>query len=75
MTTSTQQTVLTTEELACLRALAQGTAPAAGQDSMVEALAAKGMLSTDNTARHVLTPAGHHALNVDMPGTLPGIDS
>lgn len=71
MTTSSQQTVLTDAELACLLGVAQGRAPSAGEAT---ALAAKGMLSGDDASGHTLTPAGHHAIHVDEPGMLPGID-
>lgn len=70
MTTSDQPSVLETEELAALRALASGngaTVPAA----MSAALAAKGLLGPDGR----LTPAGQHAIHVDEPGRVPGIDT
>ena len=73
MTTSTQQMVLTAAELTCLRDVAEGRARAA-TDADVQALVAKGMLSGDDSSRHTLTPAGHHAIHVDEPGMLPGID-
>lgn len=73
MTTSTQQTVLTIGEIACLRDVATG-----GQrittDPEIASLVAKGMLSSDDASRHTLTPAGHHAINVGEPGMVPGID-
>jgi hypothetical protein len=73
MTTSTQQTVLALEELTCLRAVASGDV--AGVDAtQIEALVAKGMLVSGDRAGTTLTPAGHHALHVDQPGMLPGID-
>ncbi|MEO6263900.1 MAG: hypothetical protein ABIO58_02870 [Luteimonas sp.] len=74
MTTTAQQTVLTDDESACLRAIAQGT-PRPAADPVVCALAAKGMLESDDPDRHRLTPAGQHAVNVAGPGTVPGIDS
>jgi hypothetical protein len=37
-------------------------------------LVAKGMLQ-DADGRHALTPAGYHALHVDQPGGVPGIDT
>lgn len=74
MTTSAQQTTLTVEELACLRAIAEGVGKAT-EDPTVAALVAKGMLETDDAARHTLTPAGLHAVNVAGPGEVPGIDS
>ena len=70
MTTSDQPSVLETAELAALRALARGdesTVPGA----MCRALAAKGMLAPDGC----LTPAGEHAIHVDDPGRVPGIDN
>jgi hypothetical protein len=71
MTTSTQQTVLSTEELDALRACTDGAAVAA---PMREALAAKGMLASPEPDAS-LTPAGRHALDVHTPGTVPGIDT
>jgi hypothetical protein len=71
MTTTSQPDVLSTEELACLRACALGRDP---DPVMVRTLAAKGMLQTDNG--HVLTPAGRHALDVGAAGVVvPGIDN
>lgn len=70
MTTSDQPSVLQTGELAALRALSRGdrgVVPA----SMCETLAAKGMLGDDGR----LTPAGDHAIHVDEPGQVPGIDN
>ena len=70
MTTSEQPSVLETGELAALRALARGdefTVPAA----LCATLAAKGMLGPDGT----LTPAGEHAIHVDEPGQVPGLDN
>ena len=70
MTTSEQPSVLKNAELAALRALARGdetTVPT----SMCETLAAKGLLGPDGC----LTPAGDHAIHVDQPGQVPGIDT
>ena len=70
MTTSDQPSVLETDELAALRALARGdesTVPGV----MCRALAAKGMLAPDGR----LTPAGKHAIHVAEPGQVPGIDN
>jgi hypothetical protein len=70
MTTSEQPQVLDPAELAALRALARGdesTVPSA----MCRALAAKGVLAPDGR----LTPAGEHAIHVDEPGQVPGIDN
>jgi hypothetical protein len=71
MTTSAQQTVLSTEELDALRACAQGGAIA---PAMREALAAKGMLASPAPGASP-TPAGQHALDVHSPGRVPGIDT
>lgn len=73
MTTSTQQTVLTGDEIECLRDVAEGRQRPAS-DPTITTLVAKGMLSSDDTSRHTLTPAGHHAINVGEPGMVPGID-
>lgn len=74
MTTSAQQTTLSVDELACLRAIAEGVARPP-EDPAVCALLAKGMLDADDGAHHTLTPAGLHAVNVAGPGEVPGIDS
>jgi hypothetical protein len=73
MTTSTQQTVLTEDDIACLRDVAEGR-PRAPTDPAILDLVAKDMLSSDDTSRHTLTPAGHHAIHVGEPGMVPGID-
>lgn len=70
MTTSSQQDVLSTDEIACLRACAEGHEP---DPAMVRTLAAKGMLQADDG--HELTPAGRHALDVGAAGVVPGIDN
>ena len=70
MTTSEQPQVLAPAELAALRALARGdesTVPSA----MCAVLSAKGVLGADGC----LTPAGEHAIHVDEPGQVPGIDN
>ena len=72
MTTTSQQTVLSNAELTCLLDCARGT-PVVDRVT-AEALVAKGMLE-DADGNHVLTPAGHHALHVDQPGAVPGIDT
>ena len=73
MTTSTQQTVLTEQEIRCLLAVANGDIQHSDQPTL-EALAAKGMI--DGTqASATLTPAGQHAIHVGEPGRLPGIDT
>lgn len=73
MTTSTQQTVLTGQEIDYLRRFASG----AGNDdpAMLAALAAKGMIDNAAATTPALTPAGQHALHVESPGTVPGIDT
>jgi hypothetical protein len=73
VTTSSQQTVLSGAELACLRDVAEGR-PRAANETDIDALVAKGMLAADDASGHTLTPAGHHALNVGEPGMVPGID-
>jgi hypothetical protein len=70
VTTSTQQTVLSVDELSCLRAVATGDGEVG--DAHVLSLVAKGMLVSTRPA--TLTPAGHHALHVYEPGMVPGID-
>ena len=73
MTTSTQQTVLTEEEIRCLLAVANGDIQHSDQP-ILESLAAKGMIDgTQATA--ALTPAGRHAIHVGEPGQVPGIDT
>ena len=71
MTTSAQQTVLSVDELSCLRAVATGEGTV--RDAHVQSLVAKGMLVSVAEST-TLTPAGHHALHVDEPGVVPGID-
>ena len=70
MTTSEQPSVLTNTELAALRALARGD-EATVPSSMCGTLAAKGLLGPDGC----LTPAGEHAIHVEAPGQVPGIDN
>ena len=65
--------VLTVDEIACLRDVAEGRARPPS-DPAITALVAKGMLSSDDASRRTLTPAGHHAINVGEPGMVPGID-
>jgi hypothetical protein len=72
VTTTSQQTVLSNAELTCLLDCARGT-PVVDHVT-AQALVAKGMLE-DADGNHVLTPAGHHALHVDQPGAVPGIDT
>jgi hypothetical protein len=72
MTTTSQQTVLSSEELDCLRSCAQGRI--GDRDApMLQSLAAKGMLQGEH-GRYALTPAAEHLLHHD-PGMLPGIDN
>lgn len=72
VTTTSQQTVLSNAELTCLLDCARGT-PVVDHVT-AQALVAKGMLE-DADGNHVLTPAGHHALHVGQPGSVPGIDT
>jgi len=73
MTTSSQQAVLTAEEMACLRDCAEGNA--GPRDArLVAALSAKGLVQSDD-GRPVPTPAGHHLLHGHEPGTVPGLDN
>jgi len=73
MTTSAQQTVLTDEELRCLRAVARDAAQPSDAPT-IAALAAKGMIA-GIAAGAALTPAGQHAIHVSEPGRVPGIDT
>jgi hypothetical protein len=73
MTTSTQQAVLTEEELRCLRAIANGSAQSSDEPTLA-ALVAKGMVDGAG-ATAALTPAGQHAIHVSDPGRVPGIDT
>lgn len=73
MTTSAQQSVLTEEELRCLRAVANGAVQSSDEPT-IGALAAKGMIDA-SSATAVLTPAGQHAIHVSEPGRVPGIDT
>jgi hypothetical protein len=73
VTTSTQQTVLTGDEINCLRDVARGV-PRPTDDPTLCALVAKGMIDADDASRHTLTPAGRHAIDVAGPGMVPGID-
>ncbi len=72
MTTSSQQTVLTEDEIACLRELAKGIVRPADTPEVC-ALVAKGMVDPTATGSR-LTPAGMHAVNVSGPGNVAGID-
>ena len=72
VTTTSQQTVLSNAELGCLLECARGAQVV--DPAIAQALVAKGMLE-DADGRHVLTPAGQHALHVDQPGAVPGIDT
>lgn len=73
MTTTSHQTVLSPEELSCLRECAEGRT--IGRDAgLLDALAAKGMLDA-SAGRYMLTPAARHVLHPEEPGTLPGIDN
>lgn len=72
VTTTSQQTVLTNAEVTCLLDCERGTPVV--DHAVAQALVAKGMLE-DADGKHVLTPAGHHALHVGQPGALSGIDT
>ena len=72
VTTTSQQSVLSTAELTCLLDCARGMPVV--DHVIAQALVAKGMLE-DADGNHVLTPAGQHALHVDQPGAVPGIDT
>ena len=72
VTTTSQQTVLSNDELTCLLECERGT-PVVDRVT-AQSLVAKGMLE-DADGNHVLTPAGHHALHVGQPGAVPGIDT
>jgi hypothetical protein len=73
VTTSTQQTVLTGDEVNCLRDVARGV-PRPTDDPTLCTLVAKGMIDADDASRHTLTPAGRHAIDVAGPAMVPGID-
>ncbi len=73
MTTSSQQTVLTEDEIACLRDLVKGNPRPVDAPEMC-ALIAKGMVQPQSGGCS-LTPAGEHAVNVSGPGNVPGIDN
>lgn len=73
MTTTAHQTVLSPEELTCLRECAEGRT-IARDGRVLDALAAKGMLDAHG-GRYLLTPAARHVLHPGEPGTLPGIDN
>ncbi|GAB2515594.1 hypothetical protein [Lysobacter humi (ex Lee et al. 2017)] len=72
MTTSSQPTVLTERELAALRLLAvDGRAKI--DKTLEDDLYAKGMLQS--SWDRCLSPAGRHAIHVERPGMVPGIDN
>ena len=73
MTTTSQQAVLTADELSCLRECAQGRSMPEDAGTLA-ALAAKGMLD-QHEGRYTLTPAAQHVLHAGEPGTVPGIDN
>ena len=74
MTTSAQQTVLTAEEMACLRDCAEGNA-GPRDAALLASVTAKGLVQAGDDRRPTLTPAGHHLLHGHVPGTVPGLDS
>jgi len=73
MTTSSQQTVLSADELVVLRECAQGRSIPEDARTLAT-LAAKGMLDIHD-GRYTLTPAGEHLLHAGEPGMVPGIDN
>ena len=72
MTTSSQPSVLSERELAALRLLAVD-ARAKIDEVLVEDLLAKGMLQSSWDRN--LSPAGRHAIHVDRPGIVLGVDN
>ena len=72
MTTTAQQTVLSTEELAALTAI---DASEAVDPGIAASLIAKGMVSLDASADPRLTPAGRLAIHMPGAGDVPGIDN
>lgn len=72
MTTSSQPSVLSERELAALRLLAMD-ARAKIDEALVEDLLAKGMLQSSWDRN--LSPAGRHAIHVDRPGIVLGVDN
>jgi hypothetical protein len=72
MSTSEQPSVLTERELAALRLLSLD-ARARIDESLVEDLLAKGMLQSSRD--RTLSPAGRHAIHVDRPGVVLGVDN
>ncbi len=72
MTTSSQPSVLSERELTALRVLAVD-ARARIDEALVDDLLAKGMLQS--SWDRSLSPAGRHAIHVERPGMVPGIDN
>lgn len=72
MTTSSQPSVLSERELSALRLLAVD-AQARIDDALVEDLLAKGMLRS--AWDRSLSPAGRHAIHVERPGMVLGVDN
>ena len=72
MTTSAQPSVLSERELAALRLLAVD-ARARIDETLVEDLLAKGMLQS--SWDRALSPAGRHAIHVERPGVVLGVDN
>lgn len=72
MTTSSQPSVLSERELTALRVLAVD-ARARIDATLVDDLLAKGMLQS--SWDRSLSPAGRHAIHVERPGMVPGIDN
>ncbi|TCZ88664.1 hypothetical protein [Lysobacter sp. N42] len=72
MSTSEQPSVLTERELSALRLLAVD-ARARIDEALVEDLLAKGMLQS--SWDRSLSPAGRHAIHVERPGMVVGLDN
>lgn len=72
MTTSSQPTVLSERELAALRVLSMD-ARANIDERLVDDLLAKGMLQSSWDRQ--LSPAGRHAIHVERPGIVLGLDN
>lgn len=72
MSTSSQPSVLSARELCALRLLAVD-ARAKLDEALVDDLLAKGMLQSSWDRK--LSPAGRHAIHVERPGMVLGVDN
>lgn len=72
MTTSSQPSVLSERELSALRLLAVDDR-ARIDEALIEDLLAKGMLQSSWDRK--LSPAGRHAIHVERPGIVVGLDN